>query len=580
LETKVGLISTAAKARNALNDASNRTVDELAERYWQYDLQINNYLRSQLGLPIETIRPLTFDAAVADAAFARRILDALEAVDARRIDHDRWLVYRAMQFWSVLYLALCDHFWLAQQATPYAGGTHLSATSTLFTTFEFAAPADGRRYLSLLRQYAEFVRSVRLFLQAQHERGIILADVEISASVAVFRGYTKAAQTECLVPDDARLGFLSDAQRAALKQEAAEVVSSDLVPALHDVAEYLDGPYRTGAPLGVGLWQYARGREYYEHLILANTTLTTTPERLHALGLDQVARLNEQLDEIRGHTGFSGTLKQFKDFLAHDPRFFAKTMEEFGQRLERYVERARAAVPRFFSSTPVAPYGVEPLARALAGSQTFGYYDPPRAARPKGIYYYNAWHPERASTLTAGALICHELIPGHHFQIALQQENSALPNVRRYDFSATGFCEGWGEYAAQLGWEMDVYETAYDKAGRIMQDLMVSARLVVDTGMNVLGWSRERAMQYMREHLTLDEAQIASESLRYSADIPGQALAYKTGELTILEIRDEARQRLGSAFDIRRFHEWMIGSGAMTLDTLRSHVDYEINAIS
>ena len=197
-------------------------------------------------------------------------------------------------------------------------------------------------------------------------------------------------------------------------------------------------------------------------------------------------------------------------------------------------------------------------------------------AKPKGVYLYNAWHPERTSTLGAGALICHELIPGHHFQIALQQENTTLPDVRHYDFSEVGFVEGWGEYASQLCWNMGVYQTPYDKAGRIMQDLMVSTRLVVDTGMNAMRWSRERAMAYMRENLTLSEAQIESESLRYSTDIPGQALAYKTGELTFLAIRKHAEDELGSKFDMRKFHSWVLDSGSMTLDTLREHIDYEI----
>jgi uncharacterized protein (DUF885 family) len=557
----------------------NSVVDELAEKYWQYVLQIDNYLRSQLGLPIETIRPHTIEAAAQDAAFAQHILGELGSIEADRLDHDRWLVFQAMRFWSIGYVAMREYFWLAQQATPYAGGTHLSATSTLLSTFEFATGADLERYLSLLHQYAGFVRSLLPFLHGQHDRAIISPEVEITASAAVFRGYTEPAQTQRLIPDSARLSILSDAKRAAFKEEAAAIVSSELVPALHGVAQYLDGAYRMGAPSGVGLSQYPRGREYYEHLILANTTLTTTPERLYALGLEHVARLNERLEEISRRTGFSGSLAEFKDFLARDRRFFAETTEEFGERLEAYVERARAAVPEFFSLTPSAAYGVEPLDRALADSQTFGYFDPPRAARPKGIYYYNAWHPERTSMVAAGALICHELIPGHHFQIALQQENAALPNLRRYDFSATGYCEGWGEYAAELGWEMGVYVTPYDQAGRIMQDLMVSARLVVDTGMNALGWGRDRAMAYMRENLTLDETQIATESLRYSADIPGQALAYKVGELTFLELRDQARKRLGGAFDIRRFHEWTIGSGAMPLDTLRGHLEYEVNAL-
>jgi uncharacterized protein (DUF885 family) len=168
-------------------------------------------------------------------------------------------------------------------------------------------------------------------------------------------------------------------------------------------------------------------------------------------------------------------------------------------------------------------------------------------------------------------------LPGHHFQIALQQENDRLPDIRHYDFSETGFVEGWGEYASQLCWDMGVYQSPYDRAGRVLQDLMVSTRLVVDTGMNAMGWSRERAMQFMRDHVTLSERQIESESLRYSTDIPGQALAYKTGELTMLRLRDHAKQELGPAFDIRQFHSWVIDSGSMTLDTLGMHIDYEID---
>ena len=561
----------------ATNDSAGATVDAQADRYWQRELQTDYNLRSQLGLPVETILPVSEAAAADDAAFAQSVLDALAKVDAGSLDHDRWLTYRTLSFLASNDVAARKYFWLAQQATPYAGGAQLGAISALLTTFRFEAAADATRYVSLLHQYAAFVRSQRAFLEGQHQRGIVLPDVESSAAEAVFRGYADPAQSDALVPDDARLHALTPDAAAALKQQAALAVSGELVPAYAAVADYLHGAYRAGAPSGVGLAQYPGGREYYQYLIVANTTLTIAPEKLHALGLSEVKRLNGVLDGIKREVKFSGSLAQFKQYLAHDPRFFAKSTAAFGETLETYVGRAQAAVPRFFSHTPTASYGVAPLPQALAGSQTFGYYDAPKANRPKGIYYYNAWHPERTSTLGAGALICHELLPGHHFQIALQQENAALPDVRRYDFSETGFVEGWGEYASQLCWDMGVYETPYDKAGRVMQDLMVSTRLVVDTGMNALGWSRERAMAFMRENLTLSDAQIATESLRYSTDIPGQALAYKTGELTMLQIRGEAQKKLGSAFDMRRFHAWVIDAGSMTLDTLRAHVRYEMS---
>jgi uncharacterized protein (DUF885 family) len=557
-------------------DNATGALDVLADRYWQREVADDYFLRSQLGMPIETIKPLTYANADADAVFAQGILDGLKTVNQADLDHDRWLTYRTLSYLATNDVANRTYFWLRQEATPYAGGSQIAYITSIFTDFSFIDASDARRYEALLHQYAAFIKSIRALLEGQHQRRIILPDVETDAAQAVFEGYAKPAASNVLVPAQARLKSLAPGERSALRNAAEAIVAGEVVPAFESVAAYLKGPYRVGAPAGVGLAQYSGGAEYYRYLVVANTTLTIEPEKLHAMGLAAVAQLNAQLGEIRKEVGFHGDLSEFKAFLAHDPRFYLKTTNEFGDRLEVYVSRAADAVPRYFSRLPAAPYGVAPLPRELAGSQTFGYYDQPTAARRKGLYLYNAWHPERTSALGAGALICHELIPGHHFQIALQQENSALPNVRRYDFSETGFVEGWGEYASQLCWDMGVYESPYDRAGRIMQDLMVSTRLVVDTGMNALGWSRERAMQFMRENLTLSEAQIESESLRYSTDIPGQALAYKTGELTMLQIRGQAQAELGTAFDVRKFHSWVIGSGSMTLDTLRAHIEYEI----
>jgi uncharacterized protein (DUF885 family) len=570
------LLAVSPAPSSAPMNESASALDATAGRYWQRELESDYVLRSQIGLPIETIRSVTYANADEDARFGESILDSLKGIDAAQLDHDRWLTYRTLSYLASNDVANRRYFWLRQEATPYAGGLQIGYLASIFASFQFNDAGDAKRYESLLEQYAAFVSSLRDFLQSQHERRIILPVAEIDATQAVYEGYARPAQSNALVPDEARLEALVPGDRAAFRSACASLVSSKVVPAFASVAAYLKGAYRQGAPSRVGLSQYPGGSEYYRYLVVANTTLVVSPERLHSMGLEEVAKLNAQLDGIRRELRYRGSLAAFKHFLAHDPKFFIKTPEEFGRRLEIYVQRAQAAAPNYFASLPKAPYGVESLPKELAGSQTFGYYDQPTAARPKGIYFYNAWHPERTSALGAGALICHELIPGHHFQIALQQENTALPDVRHYDFSETGFVEGWGEYASQLCWDMGVYRTPYDRAGRLMQDLMVSTRLVVDTGMNALGWSRDRAVEFMRDNLTISESQIESESLRYSTDIPGQALAYKTGELTMLAIRENARKRLGPVFNIRTYHSWVLDSGAMTLDTLREHVDYEI----
>ncbi|HEY1976432.1 MAG TPA: DUF885 domain-containing protein [Candidatus Baltobacteraceae bacterium] len=571
----LGAALLAAAPAPAQGSGAN-ALDALAAQYWQRELQNNYYLRTEIGKPIETIRAVTYANASDDAAFAQQMLNGLAAIDAAKLDHDRWLTYRTLQYLAGNDVAGKQYYWLAQQATPYAGGSQIEQIANIFTSFTFSNAGDAARYESLLHQYAAFVTSIGDLLEGQHERGIVLPNVESEASAAVFDGYAKLTRAGTLAPAQSRLTALSPSDARALRASATSIAGTEIAPAFDAVGAYLKGPYRVGAPAGVGLRQYPGGLDYYRYLIFASTTIHVEPETLHQTGMEQVAAINAKLDGIRRQLGFHGDLAAFKHFLATDPRFFVKTTSEFGDRLEVYVRRAAAAVPKYFLHTPTAPYGVEPLPKELAGSQTFGYYDPPTASKPYGHYLYNAWHPERTSDLGAGALICHELIPGHHFQIAAQQENTALPDVRHYDFSETGFVEGWGEYASQLCWDMGVYTTPYDKAGRLMQDLMVSTRLVVDTGMNAMGWSRERAIAFMRANLTISQAQIESETLRYSTDIPGQALAYKTGEMTMLQLRDHARKELGSKFDIRQFHAWILDSGAMTLDTLREHVDYEI----
>jgi len=568
----------ASQAPPPAAQANAQALDSLSERYWQREVLNNFSLRLQMGVPVSQIRPITHANAQADAHFAQVILDDLRNVDTTRLDHGRWLTYRTLNYLATTDVATGKYFWLEQQATPYTGGSNIAAAQSIFTSFAFRSPSDAVRYTRLLHQYAAFIRSINDVLGEQHARGIILPNVETNAVAAMFKGYAQPTVSGALVPSASRLAVLAPIDRQTLRNDAAKITSSELVPAYAAVVAYLDGPYRLGAPSGVGLSEYPGGLAYYRYLVVQYTTLTITPEKLHAMGLEAVALLNRALATIQAEVGFRGTLAQFKHYLATDARFFVKTPEQYGDRLEMFAERSYAAAPRYFLHLPKAPFGVAPLPKALAGSQTFGYYNQGTPAQPKGFYLYNAWHPERTSALWAGALICHELIPGHHFQFSLQQEDSSLPNVRRYDLTETGFVEGWGEYSAQLCSDVGVLRTPYDRAGRIMQDLLSSTRLVVDTGMNAMGWSRPRAMKYMRDNLLFSESQIESESLRYSTDIPGQALAYKTGELTMLALRAHAQARLGKAFDIRKFHSWVIDSGAMTLDTLREHIDYEITA--
>jgi uncharacterized protein (DUF885 family) len=269
--------------------------------------------------------------------------------------------------------------------------------------------------------------------------------------------------------------------------------------------------------------------------------------------------------------GFSGSLDDFRRHLRTAPEFFARRPQDLGERMMAADARIRPLVDRWFARRPRAEGGVERLDPALEGAMTFGYYDPPRPGRERGVYFYNGSKPESRSLLLAAPLVYHELVPGHHFQIGLQRENTELVPLRQESF-ATAFVEGWAEYASALAGEMGLYADPRDAAGRLMMESFIAARLVVDTGMNALGWSRERAMDYLRANTFQAEGEIATESLRYSCDIPGQALAYKMGALHIRALRERAERELGPRFDIRRFHDLVLGGGSLPLRVLEERV--------
>jgi uncharacterized protein (DUF885 family) len=300
--------------------------------------------------------------------------------------------------------------------------------------------------------------------------------------------------------------------------------------------------------------------------------METTPEEVHRIGLTEVERINREMAAIRSELGFTGTKAEFHASLAKNPRFFAKTPEEVGERLMEYARRIEPRLGEYFSRGPRAKGDARRLAPNLEPAMTFGYYQVPTRTDSMGHYYYNGSSLSERSLLTAGPLIAHELWPGHHFQFNLANENESLPPLRRTTYY-TAYGEGWGDYASILAGELGMYRDPYDRYGRLAMDMFISCRLVVDTGMNSLGWTRERAMQFMRDNLLESETQIRSESLRYSVDLPGQALAYKMGSREFVRLREKARAALGARFDIRAFHDVILGSGALPMTVLAGKVE-------
>lgn len=543
----------------------NAAIDELGRRFWAYRLDTDVFACLESGTPVSRLRAVTPEERAADAAFARETMGALEAIDAQALEEQDALTAAVLRAAARDTLDAEPFYWHERRLGPYAEPFQWLAPA--FTTFGFASRADADRYRSLLEDAANLAGSLADFARGQAVRGLAMPHVEIDAAVAHYCAHATPEASAYFIPSLERLSALPDEAARELRENAERAVRDRILPALQRLTGELDGPYREAAASGAGLGHYKDGEAFYASLIRRNTSLDLTADRIHVTGITELERIGEELERIRERVGFAGDAAAFHAHLRADTRFFAADADEMLAKLESYSQRAAQAVPAFFGALPRAPWQIRPLPDALAKAQTFGYFQPPTAGEPFGTYFFNGSHPETTSLISAAALVLHELVPGHHLQIALQMENETLPPVRRYA-SNTAFCEGYADYAAQLGFEMGIYADPYEEAGRLMQDAFMSARLVVDTGMNVLGWSLEQARAFMAAQTMLSEKEIETETLRYSCDLPGQALAYKIGELAILQTRDRAKERYGARFDVRAFHDWLLGNGSVPLEAL------------
>ena len=567
------LAASAPGAPAAEPSAASRALAAVLDEHWQHRLETEAPLRLRRGLPVHELPDLSFAAAQREADFARALLGRLAAVDPRGLDHEEGLSLAILRWELERAVEAPERFWHFFQVTPYVWT--FTGVNDVLARHQFAAADDLARYLRLLGQVPGRIDQLRANLATQRGKGILLPKEELELVVPLFRSLVRPPAEGPFAVVPARLAGLDAAALPAFRAAVERLVVEQVNPALERLLADLGPDYHAAAPDRVGLGQYPGGDAVYRWLVRYHTTLDLTPEEVHQRGLAEVERLNGRMAEVRRKLGFTGTKAEFHQKLRSDPRFFAKTPEEVGERLMRPVRAVEPLVPRFFLRTPKAPYGVSRLDPRLEGSLTFGYYQMPTLEAPKGLYFYNGSRLDERPLVNAAALMLHELVPGHHFQIALQAENDALPPSRR-EAGYTAYVEGWGEYASELGLEMGVYEDPYDLYGRLGMDMFLSTRLVVDTGMHALGWSRQRAADFMLEHALETPAQVHTETLRYAVDLPGQALAYKTGSTALKALRAKAEQALGPGFDVRRFHDAVLGSGSMPLEILEKHVDWWI----
>jgi uncharacterized protein (DUF885 family) len=524
----------------------------LADELWAHLRSSQPQFSLNVGEPVSRIPHGSATEAEQAAALGRNLLRRLDDVDTPRLstsDLSTATVVRELA--GRLVSAEQDHWWFFPVA-PYQIYQWSVLGHQLFQPYTFTSAEDADRYLALAADIAALIRAMRPRLAGQAERGVGMPRPALPGFRTAMRAQ-RASTSEFLRVDAGRVAGLAPAARGALLDGVDAIVENELLPAFDDLLAYLDGPGEQSAVDGIGLGRYDGGEGFYRTLVRRHATYDISPEEVHKLGLAQVELITEQMAEVRRTAGFDGDEAAYRRVLEADPRYYATSPDGVAATYHRHLAAIEPKIDQWFRVTPHTGVAAERLDPSLEAGMTFGYYEPPIAANPVGRYRFNGSRLADRPQISAAVLIFHELVPGHHYHLGRQAENTALHPLRSQGAAMAfwGYTEGWAEYASSLGFEMGLYEDPWDRYGTYVHQRFVAQRLVVDTGVNLLGWSEEKARAYMLSTTMTSPAQVATEILRYGTDLPAQALAYRLGSEKLWQLRRRAEHDLGSRFDIR-----------------------------
>ena len=365
---------------------------------------------------------------------------------------------------------------------------------------------------------------------------------------------------------------ISEDDQKRLRASAEKTIDDIVVPAYRELARYFEKTYLPGSRDSVGLSNLPNGSSWYEFRARNYTTTSMTPDDIHRLGLNEVKRIRDEMQLIIDELEFDGDFQAFLTFLRTDPQFYFDDPDALYEAYLATCKRIDPELVKLFGKLPRMPYGVKPIPAATAPDTTTAYYSRPAADGSRaGTYWVNLYMPEVRPKYEIEVLSVHEAMPGHHLQLALQQELGNMPNFRRFS-GFTAFVEGWGLYSESLGYDLGLYKDPYSRFGALTYEMWRAVRLVVDTGLHYKGWTRQQAIDFFKDNAAKTEHDIVNEIDRYIGN-PGQALAYKIGQLKILSLRESAETQLGEDFDVRAFHDELLGAGALPLDLLEQRMD-------
>jgi uncharacterized protein (DUF885 family) len=438
----------------------------------------------------------------------------------------------------------------------------------------FSTYDDYQHFLGRARDFAVWMDQAITNMKQGVEKGVVQPRIVIEKAIPQLEAQITDDWTKSLFhrPVESMPDSFTPEQKAELTTAYEQAVTGTVIPAYKRLRDYLRDDYLAHTRDTVGTSALPNGEAWYAYLVKTTTTTDLTPDQIHQIGLDEVARVHAEMEAVKTQVGFKGSLQDFFKYLRTDPKFYFKEPQQLLDAYAAQKMKVEAAAPKLFSLMPKADFEIRPVEEFRAKSSAAAQYQPasPDGSR-KGIFYVNTYDLKARPNYAIEAIFLHEAEPGHHFQLSIQQELTDLPRFRRFG-GYTAYIEGWGLYSETLGKELGMYQDPYQYYGKLAAEMLRCIRLVTDTGMHHKGWTRDQALKYMLDNSSMPETDAVAEIERYIA-IPSQALAYKVGQLRITALRQKAEQAMGDRFDVREFHARVLEDGALPLDVLESKID-------
>ncbi len=572
--TTAAICLISGAATRADGESADRQLEQLFDDAWEFTLKEDPLQATSVGdaryndlLPQETL---------ADQQRRRQtlagFLERLAKIDRKQLSAEQQVNYDVYRKITQDQLA---EYEFNSHLTPITNrsGFHISFPD-LPKEVPLRDVKDYENYIARLKAFDRYAQQHIALMREGMRQGYTLPAVVLRGFQAPLEAQIVADPTTSLLyaPFDNFPAKIDASDRQRLAEAGKLAIQSSVVPGYEKFLKFMQDVYVPAARTQIAASALPQGRAFYRHRVRRFTTLGVSPQEVHDVGMAEVQRIRKEMEEVIKQAGFKGDRPAFVKFLRSSEQFQPKTAHELMTEVALVLKRMDGELPTLFKTLPRTPYGILPVPDFIAPQTTTAYYSPPPGNGLKaGFYYVNTYNLKSRPLYEIEALSLHEAVPGHHLQIALQQEMASLPNFRRFS-NITAFIEGWGLYAERLGLEVGFYQDPYSNFGRLSYEMWRACRLVVDTGMHYLGWSRRQAIDFMAENTALSLHNITTEVDRYIS-WPGQALAYKMGELTIRGLRKRAEQTLGQRFDVREFHDVVLGSGAVPLEVLESNVD-------